>query len=863
MKIVRLLVFLLMSGVFMACRAADTAESPSSPTGLPTPQEEATSEPVELPNPASVNCEEQGFTLEMRQGEDGTYGVCLFADGSECEEWAYLRGECQPGDSRIEPTASPVVTATAAAGEETWQHYTNEMPAYTFLYPPLAVIEPDNDPRQAVTITGPLVENEHWPMFFIGHAPDRAEFRPPQDVDLQQWLIAQGLLAPESETPPGEDPQVQRRIGGVPAVHTRLERGQQSYASDQYFFAHDGQLYSIVILHTGDREDWDLYNQFLDSFQFLPGVTPEQSYQPDPGGGLTAGIDDYGVSFQFDTALAASVQPHLVDAFVDDNGMDYLLLPQHLAFTFDDSYADGQPLLQRQQLNLATMPQIVVYPADAYAAMQPLAKTQIDQLQALLAEEAAAPGGSLPYLPLHNAAQVFHSQLAHLPFRNGAGVRYVTAFSQEASPVTNQQLIYTYQGLTDDGRYYVTAFFPLTTAVLPDTVQVEDWEAFNANYSTYVRETLAALNDLTPQGFSPGLTLLDAVVTSLQVNPGVALAGAETAVLLEEPGRTGPVGVYQVYDGDNGLYCLYREETDGRYQQVAEQRYPLLPAPDAAHAVYMDDDQHLWLVDLLGGSERQLAEGADLSGSYLWGDARTLLLGVYLSALEREALSAGHLATLDIESDDLQVIDEEYVSLKRPAMAPDGQSIAYDIAPGSSAEISSRIYRPGGGSQPLDPALFAGLEGEPECSLYNPAWSPDGRQLAWLCSGEAGSRLIVFDLVQQTAMSVFAWQPAQFGALPPSAVWSSDGKWLAIEIWANNEEESGVWILPADGTLARLHVATGHEPIWLNASQLIYADLDENMNGDIKLFDLDSGETRVMDFPAGSQILLTPPYTSP
>jgi hypothetical protein len=57
-----------------------------------------------------------------------------------------------------------------------------------------------------------------------------------------------------------------------------------------------------------------------------------------------------------------------------------------------------------------------------------------------------------------------------------------------------------------------------------------------------------------------------------------------------------------------------------------------------------------------------------------------------------------------------------------------------------------------------------------------------------------------------------------------------------------------------------LHVPTGRDPIWLNPSQLIYADLDENMNGDIKLFDLDFGETRVLDLPAGSMVLLTPPY---
>jgi putative hemolysin len=60
----------------------------------PTP----TSEEVGLPNPASVYCEEQGNRLEIRTAEDGSQsGVCVFPDGSECDEWAYYRKECGPG----------------------------------------------------------------------------------------------------------------------------------------------------------------------------------------------------------------------------------------------------------------------------------------------------------------------------------------------------------------------------------------------------------------------------------------------------------------------------------------------------------------------------------------------------------------------------------------------------------------------------------------------------------------------------------------------------------------------------------------------------------------------------------------------
>lgn len=47
-----------------------------------------------LPNPASVNCQEKGGSLEIKDGEGGQYGVCTFPSGAKCEEWALFRGEC-------------------------------------------------------------------------------------------------------------------------------------------------------------------------------------------------------------------------------------------------------------------------------------------------------------------------------------------------------------------------------------------------------------------------------------------------------------------------------------------------------------------------------------------------------------------------------------------------------------------------------------------------------------------------------------------------------------------------------------------------------------------------------------------------
>ena len=44
---------------------------------------------AEIANPASVYCEENGGTLNLDEW------LCMFEDGSYCEEWSYYRGECE------------------------------------------------------------------------------------------------------------------------------------------------------------------------------------------------------------------------------------------------------------------------------------------------------------------------------------------------------------------------------------------------------------------------------------------------------------------------------------------------------------------------------------------------------------------------------------------------------------------------------------------------------------------------------------------------------------------------------------------------------------------------------------------------
>ncbi len=91
-------IVLLIAGVFMAaCLAACAAPR------VQTPEPAATEILPNMPNPASVYCEKNGNKLEIHTAADGSQnGVCVFPDGSTCDEWAYFRGECGPAVATTE-----------------------------------------------------------------------------------------------------------------------------------------------------------------------------------------------------------------------------------------------------------------------------------------------------------------------------------------------------------------------------------------------------------------------------------------------------------------------------------------------------------------------------------------------------------------------------------------------------------------------------------------------------------------------------------------------------------------------------------------------------------------------------------------
>jgi putative hemolysin len=104
-----IITFTIVLMTLAAC-AAPRGEGPK-PAATETPQ-------ANMPNPASVYCKQNGNKLEIHTAADGSQnGVCVFPDGSTCDEWAYFRGECGLAAQKSPtPTMTAETTVNASGG---------------------------------------------------------------------------------------------------------------------------------------------------------------------------------------------------------------------------------------------------------------------------------------------------------------------------------------------------------------------------------------------------------------------------------------------------------------------------------------------------------------------------------------------------------------------------------------------------------------------------------------------------------------------------------------------------------------------------------------------------------------------------
>lgn len=215
-----------------------------------------------------------------------------------------------------------------------------------------------------------------------------------------------------------------------------------------------------------------------------------------------------GVSFRYDHDLADTINPEKDPGLVD-GANEFWNIPPHLKFTFinwalADAFHDAA---------------IRVYPVADFRAVNPAVSEYLDKLQTVL-EAQPADHEDIRVGDLFNAAQFIRSQVDYLEFQNGRGVRFLSQYGQAAWPIGWPHLFYTFQGLTDDGAFYISVILPVHHLSLPypDDVVMDD--AFYDNFVNYRTEMQTQLNGEDPALFEPSLLVLDELVETLLVeNP--------------------------------------------------------------------------------------------------------------------------------------------------------------------------------------------------------------------------------------------------------------------------------------------------------------------------------------------------------
>jgi hypothetical protein len=221
---------------------------------------------------------------------------------------------------------------------------------------------------------------------------------------------------------------------------------------------------------------------------------------PAGDGLLDISLDTGDIATGFQTELVAAVP-------AGEDAPYWELLPAYTRVTLE-GYPISAHLMQ---------PQLFIYPVQELEETNEGTGQIVASLQTLINSPQELP--SMPFLPLFNAAQVMHTHLQYLDFKSGQGLRYLTEFAQGIVPINNHELLYTYQGLTADGQYYIAAVLPVHHPSLPldENVTGNEPPEFTGDFTTYVANVARTLNTEAANTFSPDLTELDAMISSLEV----------------------------------------------------------------------------------------------------------------------------------------------------------------------------------------------------------------------------------------------------------------------------------------------------------------------------------------------------------
>jgi hypothetical protein len=118
---------------------------------------------------------------------------------------------------------------------------------------------------------------------------------------------------------------------------------------------------------------------------------------------------------------------------------------------------------------------------------------------------------------LAGAGSIIDAQLTPLAFQNGNGYRYLVAKSFSADPISSTELTYMYQGVTDDGKYFISFITsvdaPFLAPYIGQTLTTPE------DFETYFQTVNKLVETSSGDQFTPSLTALDELIASIVIMP--------------------------------------------------------------------------------------------------------------------------------------------------------------------------------------------------------------------------------------------------------------------------------------------------------------------------------------------------------